>query len=423
MDSYTFIFTALLLSAFFSGMEIAFISSNKLKIQLDKKKGILSARLISVFTKNPSRFIAALLVGNNIALVIYGVAIANKLDPFLGTHIPENFNNEFTLFLIQTVLSTLLILIVAEFLPKILFRINANAIVNFFALPVTFFYTIFYPLIIIFTGLSEMILKYVLRFRITGKEYEFSPIDLDNYVRELDIQELDQSEVKQEIQMFQNAMEFPNVKLRECMLPRNEIVAVEENESVEKLVSLMAETGFSRILVYKKSIDNIIGYVHAFDLYSKPSQIKPLIKPIIIAPETMTADKILTTFIQQHKSIALVVDEFGGTSGIVTMEDIIEEIFGEIADEYDKEEKTDKKISDNEYLFSGRLEIDYLNEKYPLELPESEDYETIAGLILHYHEDIPSIGEEITIDKLVFTIIQATNTRIEQVQLRITTDL
>lgn len=223
--------------------------------------------------------------------------------------------------------------------------------------------------------------------------------------------------------MFQNAMEFPNVKLRECMLPRNEIVAVEENESVEKLVSLMAETGFSRILVYKKSIDNIIGYVHAFDLYSKPSQIKPLIKPIIIAPETMTADKILTTFIQQHKSIALVVDEFGGTSGIVTMEDIIEEIFGEIADEYDKEEKTDKKISDNEYLFSGRLEIDYLNEKYPLELPESEDYETIAGLILHYHEDIPSIGEEITIDKLVFTIIQATNTRIEQVQLRITTDL
>jgi putative hemolysin len=419
MDSFTIIFITLLLSALFSGMEIAFISSNKLKIELDKNKGLISARLISAFVKKPSHFISALLVGNNIALVVYGVAMALKLDPFLSYNLPPAFNNEFSVFLLQTIISTLLILIIAEFLPKILFRINSNAIVKFFAIPLTLFYYIFYPVIFIFTSLSEFILKYILRINISGKAYEFSPIDLDNYVRELNSKQLDESDVRPEIQMIQNAMEFHNIKLRECMLPRNEIVAIEENEPVEKLVTLMAETGLSRILVYSGSIDNIIGYVHAFDLYSKPKNIKPLIKPIIIAPETMTANKILTAFIQQHKSIALVVDEFGGTSGIVTMEDIIEEIFGEIDDEYDKGEKIEKQVSENEFIFSGRHEIDYLNEKYMFDLPESDDYETLAGLILHYNEDIPTIGEEIHIENFVFVILQATNIRIEQVQLRI----
>jgi len=419
MDSFTLIIVTLLLSAFFSGIEIAFISSNKLRIELDKNKGLISARLISSFTKHPSHFISALLVGNNIALVMYGVAMANRLDPFLSTHLPQSLNNDFSVFLHQTILSTLLILIVAEFLPKILFRINSNAIVNFFAIPLALFYYIFYPVIFIFTGLSEFVLKRIFRIKISGKKYEFSPVDLDNYVKELDSRQLNESEVKQEIQMIQNAMEFHNIKLRECMLPRNEIIAVEENDPVEKLVALMAETGFSRILVFQQSIDNIIGYVHAFDLYKKPKTIKPLIKPIIIAPETMTANKILTTFIQQHKSIALVVDEFGGTSGIVTMEDIIEEIFGEIHDEYDKGDKTEKQVSDDEFIFSGRLEIDYLNEKYSINLPESDDYETLAGLILHYNEDIPAIGEEIEIEGFVFIILQATKTRIEQVQLRI----
>lgn len=420
MDSFTLIFITLLLSAFFSGMEIAFISSNKLKIELDKNKGYISARLISLFAKNPSHFIAALLVGNNIALVMYGVAIANKLEPFLQQTLPLSLNNDFSVFLLQTMFSTLLILIVAEFLPKILFRINANAIVNFFALPLGVFYTVFYPVIWVFTGVSEFILSKVFRINLRGKEYEFGPVDLDNYVRELDSTQLNQSDARQEIQMLQNAMEFHNIKLRECMVPRNEIVAIEECEPVEKLVSLMSETGFSRILVYSINIDNIIGYVHAFDIYSRPKNIKPLIKPIIIVPETTTANKILTTFIQQHKSIALVVDEFGGTSGIVTMEDVIEEIFGEIADEYDKEEKTEKQLSENEFLFSGRLEIDYLNEKYDLGLPESDDYETVAGFIIHYHEDIPAIGEEIKISKFIFVISQATKTRIEQVHLIVT---
>lgn len=419
MDSYTLILITLVLSAFFSGMEIAFLSANKLKIELDKNKGILSARLIANFTKQPAHLISAMLVGNNIALVVYGIAIAKKLEPLLGGYLPSDLNNDFLVFLFQTVISTLIILIVAEFLPKILFRINSNAIVNFFAIPLTAFYYIFYPVIFIFIGISEFFMKYILRIRLTGKEYEFSPIDLDNYMRELDTRQLDESEVKQEIQMIQNAMEFHNIKLRECMIPRNEIVAIEENDPVEKLAGLMAETGLSRILVYRGSIDNIIGYVHAFDLFSRPENIQPLIKQIIIAPETMTADKILTTFIQQHKSIALVVDEFGGTSGIVTMEDIIEEIFGEIDDEYDKGDKTENRISETEFVFAGRHEIDFLNEKYNLNLPESDDYETLAGLILHYHEDIPAKGEEITINGFIFTIIQATNTRIEQVRLRI----
>jgi putative hemolysin len=419
MDSYTLILSALLLSAFFSGMEIAFINSNKLKIELNKNKGMASARLISDFTKKPSHFLSAMMVGNVIALVIYGVAIANKLDPFLRHNLSASLNNDISIFLLQTFLTTLLILIVAELLPRILFRINSNALVTFFAIPISVFYYLFFPITLIFNGVSEFILKYIFRIKVSGKVHEFSTVDLDNYVRELDNKQLDDSEVRQEIQMIQNAMEFHNVKLRECMVPRNEIVAIEENDPVEELASEMAETGLSRILVYRDSIDNIIGYVHSFDLFSKPQSIQPLIKPIIIAPETMTANKILTTFIQQHKSIALVVDEFGGTSGIVTMEDIIEEIFGEIDDEYDKEEKTEKQVSDNEFIFSGRHEIDYLNGKYMMELPESDDYETLAGLILHYHEDIPAIGEEIQIGKFAFIILQATNTLIQQVQLKI----
>ncbi|MGB4205472.1 MAG: hemolysin family protein [Bacteroidales bacterium] len=420
MDSYTLILLTLLLSAFFSGMEIAFLSSNKLKIELDKNKGVFSARLISQFVKKPSHLISALLVGNNIALVMYGLVIAKKLQPFLALNLPASLNNDFFVFLFQTILSTLLILVVAEFLPKIIFRINANAIISFFALPLSLFYYILYPINFLFTGISEFILKYIFRVNIKGKEYEFSPVDLDNYMKELDSKMLDESEVKQEIQMIQNAMEFHNIKLRECMLPRNEIVAIEELEPVEKLAAIMAKTGFSRIPVYHGSIDNIIGYAHVFDIYKKPENIKSIIKPIIIVPETTTANKILTTFIEQHKSIALVVDEFGGTSGIVTMEDIIEEIFGEIDDEYDKESKTEKQISDNEFIFSGRLEIDYLNEKYALNLPESDDYETLAGLVLHYHEDIPKKDEKIEIENFSFTILQASHTRIEQVRLEIT---
>lgn len=419
MEITGMIAVTLFMSALFSGMEIAFLSSNKLKIELDRNKGVYSARLISGFTKKPGHFISALLVGNNIALVTYGIAFAKIIEPFLHENLPVGINNDFSVFLLQTIISTILILIVAEFIPKIIFRINPNALLNVFVIPLMFFYFLFYPVVFIFNGLSEFTLRYIFRIRISGKEQEFTPVDLDNFMKELDSAQLDENEMKQEIQMIQNAMDFHNIKLRECMLPRNEIAAIEENEPVERLSSLMAQTGFSRILVYKGSIDNIIGYVHAFDLFSKPASIQPLIKPIIIVPETATADKILTTFIQQHKSIALVVDEFGGTSGIVTMEDIIEEIFGEIDDEYDIGDKTETRLSEWEYIFAGRHEIDYLNEKYEINLPESDDYETLAGLVLHYHEDIPPVGEQISINGFVFKILQATHNRIEQVQLTI----
>lgn len=419
MNSLIIILATLLLSAFFSGMEIAFLTSNKLKIELDRNSGLLSGRILSQFVRNPSNIIATLLVGNNIALVIYGMAMTYRLEPVFGRILPDALNHPFTLFIIQTIVSTLLILVLAEFLPKALFRINPNTTIRFFSVPLYFFYLIFYPVVHLFGKTSEFILRKIFKIRIKDDHNEFTPIDLDNFLKEIDDNQLKQSEAKQEIQMFQNAMDFHLIKLRECMVPRNEIVAISENEKVEKLAELMASTGFSRIPVYSDSIDNIIGYTHVFDLYKRPQSIQSIIKPIIIAPETMTADKILTTFIQQHKSIALVVDEFGGTSGIVTMEDVIEEIFGEINDEFDEVSTIEKKLNEDEFLFSARLEIDYLNQKYNLELPVSDDYETLGGLIVYHHESIPEKNEVIHIDKYQFTIDVATSNRIEQVRLKI----
>ncbi|MDP2423355.1 MAG: hemolysin family protein [Bacteroidales bacterium] len=422
MDSYTLILIMILGSAFFSGIEIAFITSNKLKIELEKSKGTTTGRLLARFIKSPSHLIAALLVGNNLALVIYGMAMTHRLEPWLSNRLPSFLNNEFSIFLLQTILSTLLILIFAEFLPKMLFRINPNAVLNVFALPIHFFYLLFFPVILVFTKLSEFILKYILRINIIDQHYQFSPVDLDNYMKELDSEQLRQSEEKQEIQMFQNAMDFHLIKLRECMIPRTEIVAIDQNDTVAELAGLMSEKGLSRIPVYSESIDNIIGYAHVFDLYKRPTDLKSIIKPIIIAPETMTANKILTTFIQQHKTIALVVDEFGGTSGIVTMEDVIEEIFGEIDDEYDRDQNIEIQLSDTEFIFSGRLEIDYLNETYQFNLPKSDDYETLAGMIMYYHESIPDENEEILVAKYSFVIELATETRIEQVRLSVLAD-
>ncbi len=407
----------LLASAFFSGMEIAFVTSNKLKIELEKSKGGWSGRLLSPFTQTPARLIASLLVGNNIALVVYGIAITHKLESWLSNSLVAGLGNPFVLFLIQTLLSTLLILVFAEFLPKMLFRINANALLSFFAFPVAMFYYLFFPLVVSLTKIAEFILKYLFGVDVPPQGYQFSPVDLDNYLNEVDSDQLDQSEERQEIEMFQNAMDFHLVKVRECMVPRNEIIAIGENEPIEELHSIMIEKGYSRIPVYSDNIDNIIGYAHVFDLYQQPSHIAAIIKPIVIVPETMTADKALTIFTQQHKSIALVVDEFGGTAGIVTMEDLIEEIFGEIDDEFDQDENIETELSDHEYIFSARLEIDYLNKEYHLDLPESDMYETLAGLIIHHHESIPLKNEEINIGKFLFIIESATRTKIGTVKL------
>jgi putative hemolysin len=414
------IIVMLLLSAFFSGMEIAFVSSSRLKQELDLKRKILPARILSVFYNYPSRFIGALLLGNNIALVVYGIAMAVLLEPAIVGILPAGWESEFTILLIQTIISTLLILITAEFLPKILFRINPNAILKFFSLPVWIFYFLFYPVIMIYIGISELLLKKVLRVNLADTGYQFGPVDLEDYVRDFQHAEEREENINKEIQMVQNVMSFRNVKLRDCMVPRTDIKAVELHDDISSLVKLFPETGHSKIMVYRDSIDNLIGYVHSYDMFSKPKSIEAVTRDINAYPESMAANELLNIFIRDHKSVAVVVDEFGGTSGIVTMEDIIEEIFGEIHDEYDREEVTETQVSSTEFIFSSRLEIDYLNEKYKLNIPVSDEYETLAGFIIQYHESIPVEDETIDIQPFRFTILKSSGNRIDEVKLELT---
>ncbi|MDX9906109.1 MAG: hemolysin family protein [Bacteroidales bacterium] len=418
MDNTVAIIITLVLSAFFSGMEIAFIASNKLKIEIDKGKGLLSAQILSQFYRHPSRLIGALLLGNNIALVVYGIAMANILTPFFKIRLPESYNSDFIILLIQTIVATLVILLLAEFLPKTLFRMNANGILKFLAVPVWIVYYLLYPVVFLFTGISQLILRIFLNERFKKEEQVFTYVDLDQYIQDLAKNEEQIEDVQQEIQMFQNMIDFRTAKLRETMVPRNEIIAVQDTGSLDDLRSVFIRYGFSRIPVYNGSIDNIIGYVHSFDMFRNPETMASLIKPILFIPETMPANAALSLFIRERKNIAVVVDEFGGTSGMVTMEDIIEEIFGEIDDEFDAEEMTEKVIGPGEYVFSARLEIDYLNSAYKLELSESEEYKTLAGLIIHVHESIPGEGETIFIPPYRFDILQASETRIELVRLK-----
>lgn len=409
----------LILSAFFSGIEIAFLTSNKLKIEVDKNKGLFTGRILSRFGKTPSKFIGTMLLGNNIAMVIYGIAMASILAPFLERVLPDFLNSEFLNLLFQTILSTILILVVAEFLPKALFRINPNAVLNFFTVPIYVFYYFLFPLVMLFTGLAEILIRLLFKIRISRMDYSFSIVDLEAYIREFSPENEAEGDGVQEIQMFQNAIEFRNAKLRECMVPRTEIIAIEEMQPVEELRDLFIASGYSKILIYRDTIDNIIGYTHVLDIFSHPPDITSVLKPVSIYPESMLANLLLNRFIQERRSIAVVVDEFGGTSGIVTIEDLMEEIFGEIADEFDSEELTDKRLNDDEFLLSGRLEIDYINEKYGLEIPESEDYETLAGFILSHSGSIPVQDQEIIIGIFVFRIAQVSETRIELVHLKL----
>lgn len=399
-------------------MEIAFISSNKLKIELDRSKGLIGAKILSSLGKKPARFIGAILLGNNVALVIYGIAMANILDPLLRQSSVVLNQSETLLLLVQTVIATIIILILAEFLPKALFRINPNSLLNFFALPALVIYYLLYPLVILFIGASEWVLRNIFKVRIDNEDNVFSIVDLDDFLKKFFHEEDKDEDIQQEIQIFQNAMEFGNLKIRECMVPRPEIVAVEEKDPIVELRAAFIENGYSKILIYKETIDHVIGYVHSFDMFSNPTSINDILRPIPIVPETMMANNLMTMFIQQHKSVAVVVDEFGGTSGMVTMEDVMEEIFGEIEDEFDDEELIDRKVSENEYLFSARLEIDYINDKYNLNLPVSEEYETLAGLIIHYYESIPNVNENIIIPPFEFDILQVTDARIEQVRMK-----
>lgn len=415
MDQADFliILFSLLFSAMFSGLEIAFISANKLKIELDNKLGFFNAKVLSFFNKNPSKFISTMLVGNNIALVVYGIFMAKILEPFFY----KNFDSEFTVFLLQTLVSTLLILFIAEFLPKALFRINPNSILSLFAVPIVVIYSLLFPLIWISIAISNYVLKLFFNVKNEDGELNFRMVDLDNYLKEATSKTQNDESIETEVQIFQNALDFSKVKARECMVPRTEIEALDENTDLETLKNKFFETGFSKLLIYRDSIDNIIGYTHSFELFKKPINLKSILLPIPVIPESMPANEILEFFTKQKKSVAVVVDEFGGTSGMVTIEDVIEELFGDIEDEHDSEDLVEKVISENEFIFSARLEIDYINEQYKLNLPESDEYETLAGYIIYLHESIPEKGNTIETAEFSFFITEVSTHKIEIVKV------
>ncbi|MBR2051989.1 MAG: HlyC/CorC family transporter [Bacteroidales bacterium] len=418
MSDIYIVIISLMCSAMFSGMEIAFLSTNRLQLELDLKKNNFSAKIINKFFKHQSQFIGCLLLCNNIANVIYGIAIARILEPFVIDILPEILVNDFIVLLCQTILSTLLILITGEFLPKIIFGINPNKSMTIFALPAMILFIILYPIILIYIGISELVIKYILRVDIPHEEYKLNTVDLNDYIKEYANPDDEDEDIQQGIELFQNAIDFHNVKLRECMVPRTEIQAIDIESSIEEVKAIFEETKHSKLLVFENNIDNIIGYIHINDVLTKTTDIRLKVRPIQFYPETYSAQELLKILSKKHQSIAVVVDEFGGTSGIISMEDLIEEIFGEIEDEFDEEDTVEEIINNDNYIFSARLEIDYLNKNYKLNFPESDDYETLAGYIIHYHESIPQIGEEIAIGNYIFKIIKATDTKLEEVEIK-----
>ena len=418
---FILILSTIILSAFFSGMEIAFISANKLRLELDKQLEPFSSKLLRVVTANSGKYIATMLIGNNIALVIYGIAFAGFLDPFFENYI----HTESLILLITTIISTFVILVFGEFLPKTLFRTIPNTLLKIFLIPLSFFFFLFYPVTRSIVGITNLLMNWLFKANIkqNNNNLVFSRIDLDEFVNEKDNSRSEKKEnIESEVKLFKNALDFSKVKLREIMVPRTEIEMLDVNSTISELRQKFVETGYSRIIFYDENIDNIVGYVHSSVIFKNPESVKPYLNNVLIVPETMPANKLLSTFISEHRSIAIVVDEFGGTSGMVTSEDILEEIFGEIEDEHDTVYVIEKKISDNEYVFSGRSEIDLINEKYHINLPETEDFETLAGFILYHHESIPKINSLIKIGVFQFKILKATNTKIELVKLTITED-
>lgn len=399
-------------------MEIAFVAANRFRIEVEKKQGHVASGIVSFFTKNPGQYIATMLIGNNVSLVAYGIFFSISVENYIREYL---YSSDYGVLLIQTIISTLLILVTAEFLPKTIFRLNPNRILNAFSVPVMFFFIIFYPISKFTIFVSKLVLKTTFRVDIkdNNEKIVFGKIDLDNFLAKPESTSNTVDRFENEIKIFRNALDFSKIKLKECLIPRNEIVAMDLQSDVIELSKKFIETGFSKILIYEQSIDNIVGYVHSRDLFKKPENIKSVLVDVFIAPETMRANKLLKALIEKRKNVALIVDEFGGTSGMVTIEDIIEEIFGEIEDEHDINEFTERKISDHEFIFSGRLEIDYINEKYNLNIPESEDYETIAGYIFSKHEKVPKEKEIVKIDNFSFEILKVNGPKIETVKFRI----
>lgn len=409
------ILVCLLLSAFFSGMEIAFLTSNKLRIEIDKTGRSISQTLIDLFVSNSGMYITTILVGNNVVMVIYGIFMSELLFEQLSfLHLSVGVE-----LFVETVISTLIILVFAEFLPKTVFRLRSNLFLKIFAIPVFLFYLLFFPLSSFSVWLGGVLLRLFTGKKLENKEPNraFGKVDLNHLIEEEETSQ--QEEEVHEIKLFRNALDFSEVKLRECIVPRPDVVALSIDNSIEDLSQLFIRTGLSRILIYKESIDDIIGYVHISSLFHEPQTIEKALSKVLVVPETMSAQHLLNLFFKDQKSIAVVVDEFGVTAGIVTIEDIMEEIFGEIEDEHDHQNLKEEMLSQNEYVFSGRLEVDYLNEKYHLDLEEREEYETLAGLILYFNQNIPQEGEEIKVGNIIFTILSVKNARIEEIQVTI----
>ncbi|WP_311322812.1 hemolysin family protein [Capnocytophaga leadbetteri] len=407
--SIVIILTTLVLSAFFSGFEIAYVSSNKVHIEILKKQEGLIANILTRLTHRPSKLLATMLVGNNVALVVYGFEMGKVMTLLL----PPFFQN----VVWHTIISTLIILITAEFMPKVFFQIYANQLLKLFAVPAYFFYLLFYPFSSFIMWISDFVLRVFFKTKGDYVPLSFTKVELVDYISEQMGNAPKKEEVDAEVQMFQNALEFSGVKAREIMIPRTEIVAVDLNETIENLIATFVSSGFSKILIYNENIDDIVGYVHSFDMFKKPKTIKEVLIPVVTIPETIQINEVLNLLMRKRKSMAVVLDEYGGTSGIVTLEDIVEELFGEIEDEHDKDKFIEEKISDDEYLFSARLEVDYINETYHLNLPESEEYETLSGLILLHTEEIPTQGETISLPPFVFSIEACSQTRIETVRI------
>jgi len=410
------IILCLILSAFFSGMEIAFVSSNKIYLEIEKKQSDFISKILTKLTQKPSKFIATMLIGNNIAMVVYGFFMGDLLMHWFKSF---GFNfSDLTNLLLQTILSTLIVLMTSEFLPKVFFQIYANSFIKFFALPAYFFYNLFYYISSILLGVSDFILKKFFKTEGDQITLSFSKVELGNYISEQMNAVADHETVDSEIQIFQNALEFSAVKARDIMTPRTELVAIDLYSSIVDLRDLFITTGYSKIVIYLNTLDDIVGYVHSFELFKKPRSIKSILIPVEFVPETIFIKDTMNLLTKKRKSVAVVLDEYGGTSGIITMEDIVEELFGEIEDEHDTEETLiENQLDLTNYLFSTRLDVEYINETYKLNIPESNSYGTLGGFIVDFTKEIPQKGEKITIGNFQFIIEQATNKKIELVKM------
>jgi CBS domain containing-hemolysin-like protein len=425
MDSNAvIIILSLVLSAFFSGVEIAYIASNKIHIEIAKKQHDFLGKILSKLTENPSKFIATMLVGNTIALVVYGFLMSESLIIWFQTLLPTNSGTLTFLLtdwslLSQIVISAILILITAEFLPKVFFQIYANQILKFLAIPAYVFYVLFSKVSDVVTWVSNKILKYLFKTEGNVSYLGMTKAELGNYISEqMESVESDEK-LDSEIQIFQNALDFTDVKAREVMIPRTELTAISVDDSVDDLKALFVESDFSKILVFKENVDDIIGYVHSFEMFKSPKNIKSVVLPVEFIPPTMLIKDVLNVLMKKRKSIAIVIDEYGGTSGMMTIEDIIEELFGEIEDEHDTDELLEEQMDELNFKFSARLEVDYINETYKLNLPEGENYETLGGLIVDEAEEIPKVNDQIRIENYLFTILEVSTTKIDLVSLRI----